>query len=92
MLVALTSIRAAIRPIVVDYCSPPQRLSKLPVGIAGCAPGYYDHDGYWHADRYRDHGYYDHGSYYRDDHRDSDRHWTCDNGGGNCHWEYRDRD
>jgi hypothetical protein len=63
-------------------------LAGLAIVAAGCADGYYDHDGYYH---YYRHGYYDNDRHYRGD-RDEDRYnrrWVCDADGDDCHWEYR---
>lgn len=59
-------------------------VAGLALVVAGCADGYYDHDGYYH--RYHDR-YYDNNGYY---HRDRDRYrrWACDEDGDHCHWVY----
>lgn len=56
--------------------------------VAGCAPGYYDNQGYWHNSYHRQYdndrdGYYHHSG-------DRDRRWVCDSDGDDCHWSYRD--
>lgn len=86
----MSHLTAVLKSVPLKSLALAACVSVMAIGIAGCAPGYYDHDGYWHADRYR--GYEDHGYYDRDEHRDSDRRWTCNDDGGDCHWEYRDRD